>query len=477
MNIRIFPLIALSIGIFTITGCATPTPPPPPPGPPTGWETSLYPESSLGVYIFADGSRWHGGNNNGQIDGWGTHFFGSEGGPNTSVPEGYIDASFTRYAKDSQWIAGPIIVVVPNGHLDLALGFTFKGMTDGVGLVGPGQLIRNDGFKLEGNFNYGEMPIARIADNGNGLIWENYKMIASYAYGSVKASWPNGSTFEGEIVDFYPFNRGSYDVSCLPSYLYGNGLLRRPGKNDYIGLVRESWEAEPTSKEDFLEHIQKFGDCPRDALAVQNEINNRQAEYDAEMEAGRRRADKVLAADLSSLSRKIANDMARVESASRGSSVEMDQENERKNALLYEVLVNSKSDERSTLNLNSETKSEKATQPSEAITPPDTSKPLQSTEMAKYPFRSSVTYASTYANLTREKALETVSSERANQEPMYMANAVSWRAVSVSSPDCSIREDIRETGHWVCKITVEYEGESRLNQNATPSTGGNVQSR
>ncbi|WP_191637072.1 hypothetical protein, partial [Pseudomonas fluorescens] len=262
----------------------------------------------------------------------------SRGYESNAIPRGYEEASFRRNAKDSRWIAGPITVVVPKQ--DSIPGFTFKGTTDGVGLKGPGKLIRSDGFQLEGNFDYGEMPLSWIAQGGY-TKWMNDKMIASYAYGYVKVSWPDGATFEGETLDFYPFNRSSSEVTCLPSYFYGNGLLRRPGKKDYIGLVHEGWVVEPVSKEDFLEHIQKFGDCPAEALAAQAELNNRQAAYDAEMQEGRRRADAILSADLSSLSNKIANDMARVESASRGSSLEMDRENERKNAVLHEILVNS----------------------------------------------------------------------------------------------------------------------------------------
>lgn len=357
MPTKVIKFAALSIGLSVFSGCATS----PPPGPPVGW-VSLDPATSQGTRIFSDGSRYVGGYKNGKIDGKGTLYIGervsSQGYVSRAIPRGYEGASFREMTKEGVYTGGPITVVVPTrGDIP---GFTFKGITDGIGLKGPGKLVRVDGFTLEGEFDYGEMPVA-YPDADGYIVWKNFKMLASYAHGRVKVTWGDGSSFEGETLDFYPFDRSSPEVTCLPSYFYGNGLLKRPGKPDYVGLVAQGWVLGPVSKADFLEHIEKFGDCPAEALAKQAEINGRQAAYDAEMREGRQRANAMLAADMSALSNKVANDMARVESASRGSSLEMDRENERKNAVLHEILVNSQDSTQSGLKKNNQASSTAST--------------------------------------------------------------------------------------------------------------------
>lgn len=474
MSFRAVSLVALPVVTIYISSCAYV--PPVPPGPPTGW-VNIDPITSQGTYLRSDGSRWVGGQRNGNFHGTGTFFYPTSEYGTSAIPRGYEGAAMTREARDNQWVAGPIEVVVPGSGDDY--GFKFKGLTDGKGFKGPGVLRLTTGLQaglqIEGEFDHQDMPINRIVSGGY-HEWNNFSMIGSYAHGMVRASWPDGSTFEGIIVDFYPFMRSSPEVVCIQSYFYGNGLLKRPGKPDYVGLVGQSWTLGPVSKQDFIKHVENFGDCVGKALAKQSEINNRQAAYDAEMEDGRQRANAILAADMSSLSRRVANDVARVESASRGSSLEIDQENERKSARLREIRSERQEEERSVPQLESETKQTKGAGATVGAVPPNVTQPLAKVDRKTFPFSKTVTYESTYANLSKEKALETVKSERARLEPTYTANASRIQIANESAPECSIRDDIRETGHWRCKITVQYKGESYLNPDATDATG-NVQSR
>lgn len=308
--------------------------------PPVGWIV-VDPAKTEGIRINADGSRWEGGYKDGDIDRVGTFYIPVRADANAlgynarALPDGMEGATQRRVATQGKWIPGPITVKVPT-HGDEP-SVTFEGLTDGVALKGPGKMVRGDGFTLEGDFDYNEMPFATLDAEGY-YLWNTGRMIASYAHGRVKASWSNGATFEGETLDHYLFDRTSRATVCLPSSFYGNGLLKRPGQPDYLGLVRENWgEVEPVSKDQFLEHIEKFGDCPSKALAHRAEAEGRTAAYNAEMEEGRQRANAMLAADLGALANRVANDAARVEAASRGSSVERDRENARNQARMLEI--------------------------------------------------------------------------------------------------------------------------------------------
>lgn len=460
---------------MVLTGCATS---PKPLAPPKGW-VNFDPITSQGVYIQSDGTRLFSNRTiSGELDGRTTMYYGDKnknydlGYWNKKMPDGYSGASVRRNMKDSKWIAGPITIVVPDtkyqdGAID-RIGFIFKGMADENGLIGPGKIIRSDGFYMKGLFDYQQMPILWLSYNGEPNL-EYYKLLGSYAHGNVKAYWPNGDTFEGNIVNFFPFDRGSSGVYCSPSSFYGNGILKRPGKKDYIGFVYNyEWRAAvPTTKEKVSEYIEEFGDCPSEARAEHRKLQNRLNEYENEMAEGRRNANKMLSDYFAQLPNKIVNDMARVESASRGSSVEIDQEKSRKNAELNDFLLNETN--------RSEIPSKQA---DNATRPPNTAAPLNTVTKKVYQFTRSITYQSTYANLTKEKALETVNSERNKNEPIFMGGMVTnWRVIKVSEPVCTIRDDIREVGHWVCKMNVDYSGETTLNPESKPSTTSKVQSK
>lgn len=480
MNTRI---ISLFFCTLAITGCATS---PTTLKPPTGW-ISYDPITSQGVYIDSQGSRYLGGRNaNGKADGRLTRYFDSSyenrelGYRNLDIPEGYNTASFRRNMKDGSDAAGPITVIVRGGSGYNDPGFIIKSIAEeGGGIKGPGQLVRGDGFYLEGMFDSRLIPINWAGEDG--INSKSYRFLGTYAYGNAKAYWPNGDIFEGNIVDFFPFNRSSFNVTCIRSFFYGHGVLKRPGKEAITGYFRENWNgAEPTTKDEYLSYLQKDKSCSSEARKVRVDHQNSQIEYNEEMAAARRQANKELSAYFSQLPNKIVNDMARVESASRGSSVEMDKENARKNAILQEILLNNtKPSTQSDSQLSSE-KTDKPTLPTneKATPPPDTSAPLVPIISKIYPFSRSITYASTYANLTKEKALETVNAERIKNEPMFMGGSVTnWRVVNVSTPDCAIREDIREVGHWVCKLRVDYSGETTSNPDSKPSTSNKVQAR
>lgn len=91
------------------------------------------------------------------------------------------------------------------------------------------------------------------------------------------------------------------------------------------------------------------------------------------MAEGRRNANKMLSDYFAQLPNKIVNDMARVESASRGSSVEIDQEKSRKNAELNDFLLNETN--------RSEIPSKQA---DNATRPPNTAAPLNTVTKKVY---------------------------------------------------------------------------------------------
>ena len=483
MNTRI---ISLFFCTLAITGCATS---PAPLNPPTGW-ISYDPITSQGVYIDGQGSRYLGGRNaNGNLDGRMTRYYDGSyenrelGYRNSDVPEGYYAASYRRNMKDGSDAAGPITVIVRSGSGYNDPGFIIKSIAEeGGGIKGPGQLVRGDGFYLEGMFDSKLIPINWAGEDS--INSKSYRFLGTYAYGNAKAYWPNGDIFEGNIVDFFPFDRSSFNVTCIRSFFYGQGVLKRPGKEALTGYFRENWDgAEPTTKDEFLSYLQEDKSCSSEARKVRLDFENSQAEYNEEMAAARRQANKELSAYFSQLPNKIVNDMARVESASRGSSVEMDKENARKNAILQEILLNNtKPSARSDSQLSSE-KTDKPTSLTndEATPPPNTAVPLADPVPRKvFPFSRSVTYSSTYANLTKEKALETANDNRfgsEQKENLGMIGVINWRVDNISGPVCAIREDIREVGHWICKIRVDYSGETTLNPDSKPSTGTKVQAK
>lgn len=498
-------------------------------GAPTGW-VSKDPSTSMGTFYYQDGGRYEGGYSGEKFQGRGTIYYeysrAHQGYTDTLDPPQLRNGQLSGDFSNGRLMKGTVSYTTEwnnNATYTPPGAFAYKGGYDG-GFKGKGRVVFKDGRVFKGEF--ANDPTLYSYAPGQQVLFKESQLIGSYFEGAGTMRWSNGATFEGVVFRYYLFDRDQGmmnpdNLSCVSSAFYGQGLLKEPGKPDFVGLVGETYEhTAPVQarEDDFMRYAEQLAECPGVLAVARDRITGIQSELNAEMAEGRANAQAMLAADLGNLANRVSYNAARVDAASRGSTYEIEQAKQQRSAdyasfisaqdadpssdrskrqaqaaqEAAQTAKNSANTGKSTstepartvtveptvvAQVDSGNAEEQATQPSEAITPPDTSKPLQPTEMAKYPFKSSVTYASTYANLTREKALETVSSERANQEPMYMANAVSWRAVSVSSPDCSIREDIRETGHWVCKITVEYEGESRLNQNATPSTSGKVQSR
>lgn len=91
---------------------------------------------------------------------------------------------------------------------------------------------------------------------------------------------------------------------------------------------------------------------------------------------------------------------------------------------------------------------------------PDTSESLSSPERKTYPYTNNHTYTSTYRNTSKERALETMHSQRAKFEATFNAHAKSWKAANTSAPVCG--SDGPKNEYWICEITVTYSGESYL---------------
>lgn len=183
-----------------------------------------------------------------------------------------------------------------------------------------------------------------------------------------------GDIFEGNIVDFYPFDRSSYNNVCVSGYLYGHGVLKQQGKENQIGYFRENWgKIEPTTFDDLTSYFQETDSCAPGANTARRDFQKSQIEYKEEMAEARKKASKELAAHFAQIPNKIANDMARVESASRGSSAEIDRENSRKNAALQETTFNHNQSGQNSINKVS---SENGIQTNEAISKPNVVTPL-----------------------------------------------------------------------------------------------------
>jgi hypothetical protein len=152
--------------------------------------------------------------------------------------------------------------------------------------------------------------------------------------------WKDGATFEGVAFRYYLFDRdrgmmNPDNLTCVSSRFYGKGVLKEPGKPDYVGLVTENDEQtapEHASEERFVRYAERLAECPGTLAYARDRINGIQSQMDSEMAEGRANAQAMLAADLSNLANRVSYNAARVDSASRGSSYEIEQAKRQRSA-------------------------------------------------------------------------------------------------------------------------------------------------
>ena len=313
-------------------------------GAPTGW-TVKDSATGTGTFYYGDGARYQGGYSGEQFQGQGTIFYEY---PRANL--GYSDTSDAPQLRNGQ-LSGEF----SNGQLVKAKGisyttewnnnatytppgaFTYKGGYDG-GFKGQGKVVFKDGRRFKGTF--GNEPTLFLVGAGNQVTFKESQLIGSYFEGPGNMRWKNGASFEGVAFRYYLFDRdrgmmNPDNLSCVSSQFYGKGVLKEPGKPDYVGLVSDNDDQSApvhASEERFVRYAERLAECPGTLAYARDRINGIQSQMDSEMAEGRANAQAMLAADLGKLANQVSQDAARVDAASRGSSYEIEQAKRQRSA-------------------------------------------------------------------------------------------------------------------------------------------------
>ncbi|BDR09637.1 hypothetical protein CTR2_R29750 [Comamonas thiooxydans] len=338
--ININSVITASITLLVLSGCVST-------GPKTGW-IQKDAGTSTGIYVFEDGSRYEGGylgetfNGNGmffnQYDYYGNY------PSTTNAPQIHGDTSSAKFNNgtiDNESITYTSRWGTGNKKISPE-AFKYVGGYN-KGFKGPGTITFGSGRVVKGQFDNESIPYA-VAPNDR-IFFKSSNLIGSYFEGPVSVKWPNGATFEGNAYRYYLFNRSEglsnpKGLSCIGSMFFGKGVLKTPGQPDYVGVVTEDFDTylpRRGREADLVAYAQEMAECPLILVAARKLITNAQANYDAEMAQGRENARASLARDLRNMSVNIKTNMTRVESASRGSTVELDREKARRNTEFNET--------------------------------------------------------------------------------------------------------------------------------------------
>lgn len=326
--------------------------------PPTGW-VKKDAATQTGTFVFRDGSRYEGSFQGDTIHGLGTLVYDYPKGAKTGyantadAPQlegGRLTVTFnnnTPQPGKARFVSGTRYWA---GHMD---PFTYEGGYDG-GFKGPGVVTFADGRRYEGVFSNSSVPYHHF-DKDMQSRWRESRLIGSHFAGDGRMSWPDGTVFVGHAYPYYLFDRGFEQTVCTDARFFGAGLLIRPGQADYRGLVGEKVAqrvrtVQPVTRAELDEYVADVAGCLPELSARRRGDQRAMAEYNAKVAEGKRMAQAMLARDLSNLSARIGSDMARVEAASRGSSVEEDQARARRDAEFHARIAQQQSDPNSQLN-------------------------------------------------------------------------------------------------------------------------------
>jgi len=316
--------------------------------------TQMNKDKTYGTYVYNDGGRYEGGFKDGRFDGQGTWIY--EYAQNvsydaTSDPSQIHGARYTMQFKDGHAIPDMTKFVsapTPSGSPSF-VGFTYEGPMDlqTHAFKGKGRVTFQDGRIFEGNLTFDSTPTPYLWFGKKDSYWATSRMISSKISGPGTMRWPDGSVFVGVAYDYYLFDRSVYDGYCPRSRFIGQGTLTRPGKPDYQGLVSENWErteVSPSSKERFDDIVDDIAGCMPTILAARNNQQRLQAEYDASMAKARTDAHNMLMRDLAAMPAQMANTMAEVGAASRGTTVQAEQEKAARDAQFYANIAKEQED-------------------------------------------------------------------------------------------------------------------------------------
>ncbi|MEG0556957.1 MAG: hypothetical protein RR574_10905 [Comamonas sp.] len=463
------------ISLALLSGCATTATK-------TGW-IKKDAATNTGIFVFSDGSRYEGEYSGNTLHGNGSFiyvydYYGNFPSTNDApqLSGGTLNGKFIHNvlsegpATYTTRVSAQEYYGIEDEEFKYTGGFN-------KGFKGPGTVTFRGGRVVKGIFDNEPTPYYVVPNERP--VFKTSTIIGSYFEGPVSVTWKNGATFEGISYRYYIFDRNKgmsnpKSIRCTPSFFYGRGTLKSPGKKDYVGLITDITKdglPQKTTEEKLLDYLKDVAECPSILNDARRLLVNAQANYDAEMRQGRENARASLARDLLNMPNKIRSDMAGVEAASRGTTVDLDKEKARRNTELNELRSKIESSNNSSVYLKSSISKNNPSITSSPIEQPDTSQPLKKLESKKlYPFSKSVTYQSAYGSKGKEQALQTVITERKRTESAHVGFATNWSVVSVSSPTCEASEHALERGHWVCKVTVMYKGESTENP-ATNSSG------
>ncbi|MGY4535275.1 hypothetical protein ACVW0Y_004428 [Pseudomonas sp. TE3786] len=330
------PRLAVAVTPLLLASCASIAAP-------TGW-VSKDPATSTGTFYYPDGGRYEGGYSGEKFQGRGTIFYeysrAHQGYTDTLDPPQLRNGQLSGEFSNGQLIKDTVSYTTEwnnNATYTPPGAFAYKGGYDG-GFKGKGRVVFKDGRVFKGEF--GNEPTLYSYVPGEQVLFKESQLIGSYFEGTGTMRWSNGATFEGVVFRYYLFDRdrgmmNPDNLSCISSAFYGKGLLKEPGKPDFVGLVGETDEhtAPVQAREaDFMRYAEQLAECPGTLAVARDRINGIQSELNAEMAEGRANAQAMLASDLGNLANRVSHDAARVDAASRGSTYEIEQAKQQRNA-------------------------------------------------------------------------------------------------------------------------------------------------
>lgn len=324
-----------------ITGCAS--------GPPTGW-VQKDKAAGTGVLIYWDGDRYEGQVANDKPHGKGKLLYveSPRGYPPTNRPHQFDGGVFEAEFAAGYFADKDLVYRSPKRSSQEAFVYTgrYKNGFDGKGVV-----VFADGRRFEGTFSNSAKPF--VYHTRDSFAWSTSTALGSKFSGEGRMTWPDGSEFVGVAHDYYLFNQGSSNAYCSHSWFYGNGVLRRPGKPEYVGLVTEGYhhnEVGPTTRKAFESYVDSQVECMEEVARDRSTTTQARNEYDASMSKARRDASAMLQRDLAAMPARMANDMANVSAASRGTSVAEERAKRERDTTFYARVAEEKDNPDSDLN-------------------------------------------------------------------------------------------------------------------------------
>nr|WP_315200455.1 hypothetical protein [uncultured Flavobacterium sp.] len=354
---KIIPLIVILVLISLTESCTT------------GW-VKKDKKTNTGIYVWDDGTYYQGGYINKIKSGKGTLVYGFnryKKGAYTYYsdnPPGFINCSLTgEYENNSLKNDSHLIFNCGKTNDGKSDSFTYEGNYANGGFEGKGIVRFNDGRVLEGNFSNEKTLYSWTyccVYYNQKAVWQNSNLLGSKISGFCKMTWPNGSVFEGNIYDYYLFDRGNvYSYSTFkPSLFRGVGVLKVPGSKLYKGLVGESFDrrtVSPIKEEVLLTYIKNLKSFTFDIQNARNKSDGFESKAENEGILAQKEASDWLKNEMANLPNKLNTQLAESDAGSRGTTIAAEKEETRKLAEFNKIIaqnsnINSSSSKSSSVN-------------------------------------------------------------------------------------------------------------------------------